>query len=660
MSDRAMEALSVVRREEESNAQAKSQDATEQQMDAELPGNNDSADQADEHQNNADNLAEVGANAGSVAKSAAIATHGAYDTRPASTGAPHGSVNPELRLGRSPSTRLLYRLDAYDLAIETFTKELSQDELQSIGISSQSGISSQNSMLDVQAAVQSALKNYETRTKTSKARHYPEFTSLVWGTFKFLFTVVLNHEELLAEISKAISLIADMLPWTVLHSELYPTKRMREAVARLYAKIIKFALMAVQWSKKSKVMHSVAAIIHPFKLSFSPIINEIAEHSQRVNELASAASRAEIRDQHAEIRDQHVEIHSLKREVGELKELLRGMCILITFSTEIIVTRLSLQNEMIIAQQSLQSEVLIDLRDQKQFFRNAQLEDVHQLMLEQGTPDSESSLAFCRSMRTRRTQKLATQLPAASIPTLRAWVDEPASSLLLAESRGIRTSPLDFAVEFLNAVLEREYPLIWALPFLAESFQPNDEIAAGPPSSPQPLSVAGILRSLVLQTLRLSAAAMTESRNPVTIRHLRSIVTVEQWFKVLERCVSTLPALFIVIDIGILETAVGRGFDDEDDARGDRECYRVSDLIDRMSEMVGCRHRQGRLKVVIAAVNFREAASMDAEEVFGDMCIHTDRGRQIGRLMRQPKYRGVFRQRNRVISEEIRTVVGKF
>ncbi|KAK8061146.1 Nacht domain protein [Apiospora hydei] len=653
MSDRAMEALSVVRREEESNAQAKSQDATEQQMNAELPGNNDSADQADEHQNNADNLGEVGANAGSVAESAAIATHGAYDTRPASTGPLTAQstpscvlVNPRARASytdwyHSPSEESWAQpaKDAYDLAIETFTKELSQDELHSIGISSQSGISSQNSMLDVQVAVQSALNNYETRTKTSKARmwlHYPEFTSLVWGTFKFLFTAVLNHEELLAEISKAISLIADMLPWTVLHSELYPTKRMREAVARLYAKIIKFALMAVQWSKKSKVMHSVAAIIHPFKLSFSPIINEIAEHSQRVNELASAASRAEIRDQ-------HVEIHSLKRE------------------TEIIVTRLSLQNEMIIAQQSLQGEVLIDLRDQKQFFRNAQLEDVHQLMLEQGTPDSESSLAFCRSMRTRRIQKLSTQLPAASIPTLRAWVDEPTSLLLLAESRGVRTSPLDFAVEFLNAVLEREHPLIWALPFLTESFQFNDETAAEPPSSPQSLSVAGILRSLVLQTLHLSAAAMTESRNPVTIRHLRSIVTVEQWFKVLERCVSTLPALFIVIDIGILEAAVGRrDFDDEDDARGDRECYRVSDFIDRMSEMVGCRQRQGRLKVVIAAVNFREAASMDTEEVFGDMCIHTDRGRQIGRLMRQPKYRGVFRQRNRIISEEIRTVVGKF
>lgn len=323
------------------------------------------------------------------------------------------------------------------------------------------------------------------------------------------------------------------------------------------------------------------------------------------------------------------------------------------------------------AQQSWQNEVKIDLRDQKQFFYNSQLESVHQLLLEQGAPDSESSLDFCRSMRTRRIQKLATQLPAASIPTLQAWVDEPTSSLLLAESRGIRTSPLDFAVEFLNAVLERAYPIIWALPFLPfESFQRDADgpaAAPGPDAAPR-LSVAGILRSLVLQILHLSSAAMTEGRNPVTIRHLRGAVTIEQWFQILERCVSKLPSLFIVIDFSVLETAVRRGVtggDDSDDEEpdgpdGDREHYRVNDFIDRLSEMVARRHRQGRLKVVIAAVNFREAASMDADEVFGDMCISTDRGRQIGRLMRQPKYRGVFRQRNKRISEQIRTAVGRF
>ncbi|KAK8849143.1 Nacht domain protein [Apiospora arundinis] len=539
---------------------------------------------------------------------------------------------------------------AYHMAVQTLKKELSPEEFRSITHSRH------NSMLDVQSAVQTALKDYETRAKASKARmwlsscssrvkyyetvfdtlaqHYPEFTSLAWGTFKFLFTAVLNHEELLTEISKAISRIADLLPRTELHSELYPTERMREAVARLYAKIIDFALKAVQWFKKSKFKHSVAAVFDPLKLSFGPVIDEIRELSRRVDELANAASKAEIRDQHAKI-------DRLERQMSQLLET-------------------------VIAQRSLTNEILVDLRDQKQFFRNSQLEDVHQLMLQQGTPDSESSLAFCRSMRTRRIQKLATQLPAASVPALKAWVDEPTSSLLLAESRGIRTSPLDFAVEFTTAVIDSGYPIIWALPFPVEESLWRDENAVSVPAAPQALSVAGILRSLVLQTLQLSAAAMTESRNPVTVRHLRGADTIDQWFQLLERCVSTLPVLFTVVDIGVLETAIrmaGSGGDEDDEGgtfHGSRESYRISDFIDRMSDMVANRGYQGRLKVVIAAVNFRGACSMDSYETFGNMRILTDRGRQIGRLMRQPRYRGMFKHRNKRISEEIRTAVGKF
>lgn len=128
---------------------------------------------------------------------------------------------------------------------------------------------------------------------------------------------VLNHEELLTEISKAISRIGEMLPRTELHSELYPTERMREAVALLYAQIIEFALMAVRWFKKGKIMHAVAAIVHPFKLSFGPVIDEISELSRRVDELANAASKAEVRDAHAKI-------HSLERRMSQILELMIG------------------------------------------------------------------------------------------------------------------------------------------------------------------------------------------------------------------------------------------------------------------------------------------------------------------------------------------------
>lgn len=63
MSDRTTEALSIVRREEEHNANVTVPDANDHQQNAELPSNNDAVDVA-EHQQNADNLRDVGANAG--------------------------------------------------------------------------------------------------------------------------------------------------------------------------------------------------------------------------------------------------------------------------------------------------------------------------------------------------------------------------------------------------------------------------------------------------------------------------------------------------------------------------------------------------------------------------------------------------------------------
>lgn len=71
MSDRAREALSVVRREEENNERTTDYNAIAQEFNdnAELPGNNDAADVADgtavgEHAQNAENLTAAGADYG--------------------------------------------------------------------------------------------------------------------------------------------------------------------------------------------------------------------------------------------------------------------------------------------------------------------------------------------------------------------------------------------------------------------------------------------------------------------------------------------------------------------------------------------------------------------------------------------------------------------
>jgi hypothetical protein len=108
----------------------------------------------------------------------------------------------------------------------------------------------------------------------------------------------LNYEELLTQIAKTLTRIADVLPRSDLTAILYPTERVKEAVAQLYAHIIKFIQFAVRWYKKGKIAHSIAAILQPFQISCKDIVEGIAECSRRVDSLASSASKAELRDLH--------------------------------------------------------------------------------------------------------------------------------------------------------------------------------------------------------------------------------------------------------------------------------------------------------------------------------------------------------------------------
>jgi hypothetical protein len=112
---------------------------------------------------------------------------------------------------------------------------------------------------------------------------------------------VINHEELLAQISKTVSRIADVLPRAELASSLYQTDRMNRAVAQLYVKIMCFVQDAVKWYKMGKFKHSITSITKPYDLSFKDIVEEIAEASRNVDKKASAASRAEVRGLHLQV-----------------------------------------------------------------------------------------------------------------------------------------------------------------------------------------------------------------------------------------------------------------------------------------------------------------------------------------------------------------------
>jgi hypothetical protein len=122
-----------------------------------------------------------------------------------------------------------------------------------------------------------------------------------WKISVNIVQVVVNHEELITKISKALSLAADVLPRTNLSLLMYPTDRIKQAVSRLYAYITQLMQRAVGWYKQGRVRHALSAIANPFSLTYQDIVDNICEASRNVDNLASAAARAEQRDMHIQI-----------------------------------------------------------------------------------------------------------------------------------------------------------------------------------------------------------------------------------------------------------------------------------------------------------------------------------------------------------------------
>jgi len=109
---------------------------------------------------------------------------------------------------------------------------------------------------------------------------------------------VLNQEELVYQLSKALAAIADALPRVKLHTILYPSKIMKHSVAMLHARIIKFFHRAMMWYKEGKLKHLYTSFARPASLRFKDLVDEIAEYSNRVDQVAAASAHAEQRDMH--------------------------------------------------------------------------------------------------------------------------------------------------------------------------------------------------------------------------------------------------------------------------------------------------------------------------------------------------------------------------
>jgi len=103
---------------------------------------------------------------------------------------------------------------------------------------------------------------------------------------------------MLASFCKGLSQIGDVLPRIELSLTLYPSPRMKNAIAHLYAYLIKYFIMAKDFYEEGKILHVLHSITRPFELRCKDLVSDIDRCSKNVTNLAVSGAQAEQRAMH--------------------------------------------------------------------------------------------------------------------------------------------------------------------------------------------------------------------------------------------------------------------------------------------------------------------------------------------------------------------------
>jgi hypothetical protein len=222
---------------------------------------------------------------------------------------------------------------------------------------------------EVQAVVTQAQRRYESSRGKSKSRellgqfsallchydniievfvqHHPEYVALAWGAMKFLFVVsdissslqqchmsrltfmssfqtFINYEHAVSALAKGLYRIGSVLPRVGLAFVLYPTKRMKCAVAELYAYILRFLIRARGWYGEGRLKHVWHSISRPPELRYSDLMEEIKERSEIVDQLAVSGARAEQREIHRKLDAETSQLSGLREQIRQMREAMSG------------------------------------------------------------------------------------------------------------------------------------------------------------------------------------------------------------------------------------------------------------------------------------------------------------------------------------------------
>ncbi|KAH8195786.1 hypothetical protein TruAng_010060 [Truncatella angustata] len=423
----------------------------------------------------------------------------------------------------SSSSPSEYSKQAYESAKIYFLEHLGADGTARVLIEQN------HSILDVLRVVNDARKRYHVKrnSKASKwlarvsekvahygtvldvfVQHHPEYVSLVWGTFKLLFSV--------KELAKTCTQIANILDRAEITLRLYSSERLMGAVSELYVNILEFLKHAVKWYAKGRLGRAWTAIARPWELGFRDYVLEIKAVSKRIEGVAEVASQAELR--------------ATRLETKQVRE-------------ELALTKLQLERLLPMMEQiySLQNQLQVDYSSSMGAIQRVEHNQILSLPIMAHLPTPGQAMNYCRSIRNRRRQRY--HLAAPTVRQFEDWSRGAASSFIFTSAANGQISR-DFLVDSVEMIKSSQRSVVWVMRY--ENYWEK------------PLTSIDLLKVLVLQCLQINPRVLRTSPFPPTVASFLDAVDEHDWLSILNRTVMGLPMLYVVLDADVVNAAVNR------------------------------------------------------------------------------------------------------
>ena len=160
-------------------------------------------------------------------------------------------------------------------------------------------------------------------------------------------------------------------------------------------------------------------------------------------------------------------------------------------------------------------------------------------------PDPMRTYNYCLYMRNRRKGQCSTAHPIWLRPAFKAWslATESALSIVKGSFR-TRFDVKDFCVDILEALRTAKVPVFWVMK------------ATGVDDTSQGLCTVEIIKSLVLQALRLDPTLRTERSMALSCAMFHAANTEEDWFDLLGSVIIDIAEeVYLVIDLEALDSS---------------------------------------------------------------------------------------------------------